>query len=343
MAEEESAKQSELAELTKVINELRQSSEGKEKKPWVLTPARAKNFARAAEKRRANIEKRKREQIEREAFEAERKAFYEMAASKPNGMIATTAPNLEVNTMTPNIAPAESSKTLPETVQKHDASAAPAKEEKVVRFIEKPIMADEVEPVAGEHDYDDGWMTSVKTAAPKLGATLGMAEKRDAHEDEITGFPLHRQQHCDPAELHRKRARDEIETERYYPIGTGAGNHAPYENDHNFVSPGRNHQYSAPSYSASTPAMVSAEEALQLLSMPKDVALRCLAQYMSQPQVMPHDSRMLRGREEIVQEPVTADHFLSHTRHHAARHPSQLHNASSSSRYQRPGDEFLWI
>ncbi len=215
--------------------------------------------------------------------------------------------------------------------------------------MEKPIMADEVESVAGEHDHDDGWMTraGAKTPAPP--------QSPDSEDvDEMAApIPLQRQTNdaartADWAEAQlqqmasRKRARETQEALAQaqampptpsYRMGTGAGNHAPYEGDIGYRDGRR--PVERPS--------VSPEEALQLLSMPKDAALRYLAQRIaSSPQEQAQMLRPYHDREEYMEE-ETADDYLQHTRHYSVRHPSQLHSATQSTRYQPRGDSYVWL
>lgn len=329
MEEGAGAKQSEIVQL---LQELKEQGEAKKKKPWVLTEGRAQNFAKAAAKRRENIEKRKREAEEKAAFEAERKAFYEMAAKNPTGHVVQAPPVLAVNAAAPS-AP------IPAPVTVQAPPAAPVAEPAAppqVRFVEKPIMADEVEDVNHENDHDDGWMTNagasrareqvVGEAAPLTRQTNTPAVVADWAEGQM-------------AAMSRKRMLDESPPEPIAPpthrIGTGAGNHAPYEGDPEYVEPWRRDAIGSNRY------MVSPEEALQLLAMPKDVALRYLASRVAQGQRAPpyYEPEMV----DMEPEP-TASSFLSHTRHYSQRHPSQLHNSTNSVRYGAPtGDNFLWL
>lgn len=330
MAEEGAAKTSELSELTQVLAELREAKEGKKRKPWVFTEARAANFARANAKRAENAEKRRRQEADRLAFEAERKAFYEMQALKPTGQLPSSAPDLSVNTMTPNkmADPPAPEAPRPSEPASNESETSHAK---TVRFIEKPIMADEVESVAGEHDHDDGWMTSAQTAkfSSHLAEQLPRQTNEAAVREDMAKHEL--------SDMHnRKRLR---ETRGPYPVGTGAGNHAPYEGDEDYGEPTHRPAFA--------PGMVTSDEALLLLSMPKTEALRILAQRMAQQPahatpMTPYRSRY-QVQDDMPMEP-TPDDYLTHTRHYSARHPSQLHNSTSSSRYSAPsGDGFLWL
>lgn len=338
MSEQEGVKQS---EVVGALNELRETRQYVKRKPWVLTEKRAEVFAKAAAKRRENILRRKKEELDRQVFEIERKAQEELASKKPNGQVVTQAPELSVNTMMPNKAPDSIQPPVAEE-KKADASQ--------MRIVEKPIvMQDQVEEINHEHDCDDGWMTK---AAPTCTPTP--QESKPASE-----IPLQRQTNsaavaADWAEqqmaIMASRKRALALTESYADelsrgprMGTGAGNHAPYESDED--EPMEYHHRSHSRH------MVSPEEALELLAMPKDVALRYLASRISAesietPPARMHKHTMLRpvhdrGRDMPVDE---VSEFLSHTRHHAMRHPSQLHSSTQSSRYSaNPGDQFLWL
>ena len=358
MTEEEGAKQSELAELSKVINELRESVKGKEKKPWVYTEARRANYEKANAKRIAAAEKKRVEaaiqEAERKAFEDERRAFYEMALKNPTGQAISKAPELVVSASAPNKNP-----TMPQSVQ----SSVEA-EKKEVKFVEKPIMPDEIESVAHEHDHDDGWMTRAgsvrESAAPPSSSS---SQDMEAEEENIPPpAPLRRQTNApavaaDWAEQQMERmasrkraweAQQEMEREQTshaqatYRIGTGAGNHAPFEGDVGYVD-----ARSSRAIPQHNRHMVSPEEALQLLSMPKDVALRYLAERMSaQPQERQRFLRPAQDREYEEEPEDVAEGYLTHTQHYSTRHPSQLHSSTHSHRYHPhhpAGEQFLWL
>ncbi len=354
MAEEQTTKQSELEELSKVINELRQEVKGKEKKPWVFTEARKANFEKANAKRIAAAERKRREAADREAFEKERQQFYEMAKKLPTGNVASNAPELTVLASAPN-KPPESTTAVSEIKVE--------KEEKKVQFVEKAIMADEVESVNHEHDHDDGWMTQVHRPSGDIGPSPTNTNVEMEVEQLPPPVPLHRQTNraavaADWAEnqmaqmVSRKRAWEEAEelaraqsshAEASYRIGTGAGNHAPYEGDVGYVDMRR----AGIPTNQSARHMVSPEEALHLLSIPRDQALRYLAQKISPS---PHaQERLLRARQDREYEEDEAEdianEYLSHTRHHSTRHPSQLHSATHSNRYRGgvSGDQFVWL
>ena len=327
MSEEPATKQSDIELL---IKELREAKEEKKRKPWILTPGRAANFEKAAAKRRENVEKRKREKLEKEAFEAERQAFYEMAAKNPTGHVVSKPPELGINSMAPNKAPDPPAPSAPVEPAAPVAVQETPVVEKRVQFIEKPIMQDEVEPVNDEHDHDDGWMTKASTAT----------RASSKMEEDIPGPPpLQRQTNAaavaaDWADYEmeklasRKRSMEVMQQEEprhQFRPGTGAGNHAPFEGDAGYVDSSR--------------AMVSAEEAMYLLQLPKDMAMQYIA---SKVNARP---TMRRQPEYFEQEDVSpVQGFLSHTRHYSQRHPSQLHNSTSSVRYSTPaGDDFLWL
>lgn len=342
MSGEEAAKQSELAELSKVINELRESVKpAKEKKPWVFTEGRKANFEKANAKRIAAAEKKKVEaaiqEAERKAFEEERRKFYEMAMKNPTGHTVSQAPEVTVSALAPNKV------AEPVAVQ-----PAPVAEKKEVRFVEKPIMADEVESVVGEHDHDDGWMTKANSAV------VAAPEAKEEMEEIPAPVPLQRQTNraavaADWAEhqmsqmASRKRAWQEEEQLAQaqampptpsYRMGTGAGNHAPYEGDPGYRDGRRPMERQ----------FVTPEEALQLLSMPKEVALRYLAERIApNPQDQSRLLRSYQDREEYMEPEESADDYLQHTRHYSVRHPSQLHSATQSTRYQPRGDSYVWL
>lgn len=358
MSEEEGAKQSELAELSKVINELRESVKGKEKKPWVYTEARRANYEKANAKRIAAAEKKRVEaaikEAERKAFEDERRAFYEMALKNPTGQTISKAPELVVSASAPNKTP-----TMPQSIPNSVEA-----EKKEVKFVEKPIMPDEIESVAHEHDHDDGWMTRAgnarESAAPPSSSS---AQDMEAEEENIPPpAPLRRQTNApavaaDWAEQQMERmasrkraweAQQEMEREQTfhaqatYRIGTGAGNHAPFEGDVGYVDARTSR--ALPQHNRH---MVSPEEALQLLSMPKDVALRYLAERMSaQPQERQRLLRPAQDREYEEEPEDVAEGYLTHTQHYSTRHPSQLHSSTHSHRYHphhAAGEQFLWL
>lgn len=354
MSESDGAKQSEVAELTKVLNELRESVKpAKERKPWIYTEARKANYERANAKRLAAAERKKVEaaiqEAERKAFEEERRKFYEMSMKNPTGNTVSQAPDLNVSASAPNKPPTVS--------QSAPVPVAEVPEKKEVRFVEKPIMADEVESVAHEHDHDDGWMTRANS---KVAPTASASPEPESEEEAppLAPAPLQRQTNAaavaaDWAEnqmqqmVSRKRAREvqeqlaqaqAMQIAPSYRVGTGAGNHAPYEGDRGYVDERQ-------SAVMAHHNMVSPEEALQLLSMPKDQALRYLAQRISHnPREQRQMLRPYHDREPEYMEPDVGD-FLSHTRHYSQRHPSQLHNSTHSARYQPAGDEgqFLWL
>lgn len=340
MEGENSTKQSEIAQA---LQEAKEHNQEKKRKPWVLTPARAENFAKTAAKRRENIEKRRREADERLAFEAERRAFYEMAAKNPTGHVIQQAPPI-VNTVVPTAAPIAppTSVESPTTPTAAPTKAAdlpqPPVIEKQVRFVEKPIMPDEVEGVNHEHDHDDGWMTASSKLLPEADehdppAVVPSAMVRQTNRAAVM---------ADWAEAEmarmesRKRAAElagppEPIAAPTYRIGTGAGNHAPFEGDREYIEPWREQAARSDRY------MISPEEAMQLLTMPKDMALEFLASRVRSGQRMPtsyYDRHL----------PPTSDEFLTHTRHYSQRHPSQLHNSTNSVRYHPDsGDNFLWL
>ena len=349
-----------LSDVEVLIKELREEKEAKKKKPWVLTPGRAENFEKTRLKRQENIEKRKREKLAREAFEAERKAFYEMAAQKPTSHVVSQAPEMNVSTVTPNVVhsppvttpvipvqPAAAPSAPPAEMEKNLLAPAAEKEVRQVRFVEKPILADETEPVNHEHDHDDGWMTRTQ---PSSSAMEQEKLKPDPEvEPVVQRIPLQRATNAaacmadwGEAEMSkmatRKRRLENEDRQSFsqaqtYRKGTGAGNHAPFEGDQDYVEPWRQGPPSSGRYT------ISEEEALQMLAMPKDVALHYLA------------SRVASGRtrvggrmDENVEVRDNIQEFLSHTRHYSQRHPSQLHNSTNSVRYgEATGDNFVWL
>lgn len=343
MSEQDAIKQSEIQEA---LTELRDKRPYVRKKPWVLTEKRAEVFARAAAKRKENLSRKKKEEFDRYFQEINHKAEQEFAAQKPTGQIPSQAPELSVNSIMPNKAP----DPIPTSAEEKKPETSPQ-----VRIVEKPIVIqDEVESIHHEHDHDDGWMTAA--TKPHHHSEPVPSQMRQEPEQVPPPPPLERQTNraaaaADWAEQQmiqmssRKRAHEETqryanELAREHRMGTGAGNHAPYEGDFDYVDSSHSPPYQAPSRH-----MVSPEEALELLAMPKDVALRYLAARIASEPTTRNHAAMIRPYQDRDMEPVDeVSEFLSHTRHHAMRHPSQLHSSTSSSRYKNaPGDQFLWL
>jgi len=137
------------------------------------------------------------------------------------------------------------------------------------------------------------------------------------------------------------------QTAVYLP-GTGAGNHAPFENEpeYKMQTPPqpplvRSRPRAIPQY-APPPQQGLDEQSIRFLAtLPRHTATRVLAAMMHEDE---NDAPIMipQKRHMSTQPPRVADDFMSHARVAQSYHPSRLQQSLHPA-YPEPGSQFVWM
>lgn len=134
-----------------------------------------------------------------------------------------------------------------------------------------------------------------------------------------------------------------------YPRGTGAGNHAPFENESDYREPVRHpvapvsrtllHHAVPPTRPAQQVETLDEQSIRFLSTLPKHVATRVLSAMMSDepPEYDPQFERPLKRPAPVR----VADDFMSHARVAQSYHPSRLQQSLHPA--YESGSQFVWM